>query len=183
MVRVNIMNQWRWCLLAAAALTVGAAWAEGEERTVAGGLTLSGKQAGWRGLYPGRSTTADVNRVMGAAASVEPSEDGLTRMIYPPDANLKFNSVYVDGSGLVKIIGWANFEEEWRIPTRDLWSSLGDPKMLSRYSHVKYGSIYQWEGASVWGTVDREKNVVFSLIFYDPKDTPNIPLPQGPPEK
>lgn len=177
-----MMNQWSLCLLAAA-LMAGAAWAEGEERTVAGGLTLSGKQAGWRGLYPGRSTTADVTRVMGAADSVEPSENGLTRMVYPPDANLKFNSVYVDASGVVKLIGWAQFDDQWRIPTKDLWAALGEPKMLSRWSFLNQGSIYQWEEASVWGTVDKEGNAILSLIFYDPKEPPKIELPKGPPEK
>lgn len=160
-----------------------AAPAGGGSKAVVGGLTLSGTQAGWRGLYAGRSTTADVTAVLGPAASNEKVAGGLTRIVYGPDADLKFNSVYVDDAGLVKKIGWAMFEENMRIPPKELWSGLGEPKMVSPFSFVKQGSIFHWEGAAVWGVVDRERNAVLSLVFYDPKDKPEIPVPSGPPKQ
>lgn len=147
------------------------------ERKPGGGLTISGKQAGWRGLYPGKSKLDDVKKALGEPESSEPAADGLTRLVFGPSANLKFNSVYVDSAGLVKKIGWALYEEQFRVPPGLLWSELGEPKMLSPYSFVKQGSIYQWAGAAVWGVVDRPGNAVITMVFYDPADTPQIPIP------
>jgi hypothetical protein len=152
-------------------------------RAIAGGLTRAGKQAGWRGVYPGRSTTKDVTAAMGAPAATEQTPDGLTRMIYPPDPGLKFNSVYVDARGLVKTVGWAFFEEPVRVPARVLWQALGEPKMVSPFSFVKQGAIYQWEEAAVWGVVDRPTDATITLVFYDPAEPPRIPVPSGPPRQ
>lgn len=152
----------------------------GGSKTLAGGLTLSGKQAGWKGIYPGRSHTADVKAALGEPAGTD-EENGFTRLIYGPDAGLKFNAVYLDATGLVKKIGWARFEEELRVPPAELWLSLGEPRMLSPFSFIKQGAIYQWQGAALWGVVDKPNNAVITMVFYDPADTPQIPIPSGPP--
>lgn len=146
-----------------------------------GGLTQSGKQAGWRGIYPGRSRVAEVKAVLGEPAATEPAPDGLTRLIYGPTAHLKFNSVYVNAEGLVKKVGWSLFEEQWRVPPAGLWTGFGEPKMLSPYSFVRQGSIYHWPEAAVWGVVDRPHAAVITLVFHDPAETPQIPIPTAPP--
>lgn len=153
------------------------------ERKVGGGLTIAGKQAGWRGLYAGKSRLADVKQVLGEPASSESTPDGLTRLVFGPSPGLKFNSVYVNAEGLVKKIGWALFDEDTRVSPGAVWSELGEPKMLSPYSFVKQGSIYQWTEAGLWGVVDKPRNAVITMVFYDPADTPEIPIPTGPPRQ
>lgn len=183
--RVRVLGLAAALLLVAGAaeVLVGQSPDPGAEKKIGGGLTLSGKQAGWRGVYPGRSRIENVKAILGEPAASEGAADGLTRLIYGPSEALKFNSVYVNAEGLVKKVGWALFEEQWRVPPGAVWTELGEPRTVSPFSFLKQGAIYHWAGAAVWGVVDRPHNAVISLVFHDPADTPVIPVPSKPPRQ
>lgn len=154
-----------------------AAWAQG-----AGGaslpveqlLTFSGKQAGWRGLYAGKSHLEDVKRVLGEPASAEEEPDGTMRHVYAPAEAIKFNSVYVDGAGVVTTIGWGLFEPTVVLTGRDLWRLLGEPVVLSPTSSEPGAAVYRWPDAGVWGVVSVDRRSVHSLVFHPPAQAPKF---------
>ena len=150
-------------------------------KPVAGGLTMLGKQAGWRHLYPGLSTKAEVVKALGEPVSSAPDPTGTTRLVFGPDADLKFNSVYVDDKGVVRKIGWARFEQTDKLTYPDLLKAFAEPTKVSPFSAIRMGQTYKFpEGVGLWGAMDSISGSVGTLIFYDPKDKVEIPIPAAP---
>jgi len=138
--------------------------------SVAGGVTLSGKQAGWKGIYPGRSTQVDVVRALGEPASTAKTRDGLVRLVFGPDADLKFNSVYLDSQGIVKKIDWNRFAKGDVVRYSQLVRSFSEPRQITRPGQSLQGQTCQFpDEVGLWGLLNIKQDSVVSLVFYDPK--------------
>lgn len=148
-----------------------------------GAVTFNGKQLGFRGVYPGTSKRSDVETLLGKPASEGTDPSGLTKLVYPPDADLGFNAVYLDGDGVAKI-GIARWLDGDRPTFKQLSGAAGLPSIVSPYSFLAEGQIYRFpDGVGAWGVMDAEADRVFTVVFYRPTDDPKIPVPQSAPRK
>ena len=116
---------------------------------------------GGRGLDPGKSTVADVRRIMGEPATICPRADGGQNMVYPRGpGGLDTYNARVDAGGILRSLENVLHEDVFdavvagKTARRDVLCTFGPPIEISYFSARKE-HVWTYRFRDAWGYPSR----------------------------